>query len=177
MKKWRMDRLKGKVALVSGAAAGIGAAIARAFVSEGAWVAVTDIADERGREFASIIAKHVEVERSACAQVTLEPGLELWQCFRRKAQFHGTFAHRCLVGEAHAIRRQDASQGMDSYLRAMDTLSRQVGKMSRRCQHAEGWRRHLSLGFCAPDADPLRKAAGDGDALPLRAANGWARLN
>src|ERR1700755_868793 len=48
-----MDRLKGKVALVSGAAAGIGAAIARAFVSEGAWVAVTDIADERGREVAA----------------------------------------------------------------------------------------------------------------------------
>src|ERR1700722_14988250 len=50
-----MDRLKGKVALVSGAAAGIGAAIARAFVSEGAWVAVTDIADERGREFAATL--------------------------------------------------------------------------------------------------------------------------
>jgi NAD(P)-dependent dehydrogenase (short-subunit alcohol dehydrogenase family) len=50
MKEWRMDRLKGKIAVVSGAAAGIGAAIARAFVSEGAWVAVTDIADERGRD-------------------------------------------------------------------------------------------------------------------------------
>jgi NAD(P)-dependent dehydrogenase (short-subunit alcohol dehydrogenase family) len=57
MKEWRMDRLKGKVALVSGAAAGIGAAIARAYVSEGAWVAVTDIADERGRELVATLGR------------------------------------------------------------------------------------------------------------------------
>jgi len=55
MKEWRMDRLKGKIALVSGAARGIGAAIARAFVSEGAWVAVTDINDERGRELVATL--------------------------------------------------------------------------------------------------------------------------
>jgi NAD(P)-dependent dehydrogenase (short-subunit alcohol dehydrogenase family) len=58
-----MDRLKGKVALVSGAAAGIGAAIARAFVSEGAWVAVTDIADERGRELAATLGGSSEYYR------------------------------------------------------------------------------------------------------------------
>src|ERR1700755_1285925 len=58
-----MDRLKGKVALVSGAAAGIGAAIARAFVSEGAWVAVTDIADERGRELATTLGSSSEYYR------------------------------------------------------------------------------------------------------------------
>jgi LmbE family N-acetylglucosaminyl deacetylase len=54
----------------------------------------------------------------------------------------------------------DASQGMDSYLRALDDLSRAVGRMSRRFEHAEGWRRHLHLGFCAADADPLRDALG-----------------
>lgn len=54
----------------------------------------------------------------------------------------------------------DASQGMDSYLRAMDAMSLAVGRMSRRFQHAEGWRRHSHLGFCAPDADPLREALG-----------------
>jgi len=63
MKEWRMDRLKGKVALVSGAAAGIGAAIARAFVSEGAWVAITDIADERGRELAATLGNSAEYHR------------------------------------------------------------------------------------------------------------------
>jgi N-acetylglucosamine malate deacetylase 1 len=54
----------------------------------------------------------------------------------------------------------DASQGMDSYLHAMDEMSLAVGRMSRRFQHAEGWRRHLHLGFCADDADPLRDALG-----------------
>src|SRR5207247_4582766 len=39
----------------------------------------------------------------------------------------------------------DASQGMDSYLKSMDALSRSVGSMSRRFRHAEGWRRHLHL--------------------------------
>ncbi|MGD0445300.1 MAG: SDR family oxidoreductase [Edaphobacter sp.] len=58
-----MDRLKGKVALVSGAARGIGAAIARAFVAEGAWVAVTDIDDERGRKFAATLGTSSEYFR------------------------------------------------------------------------------------------------------------------
>ena len=52
----------------------------------------------------------------------------------------------------------DTSQGMDSYLKSMDMLSLAVGKMSRGFKHAEGWRRHLHLGFGAKDADPLRAA-------------------
>ncbi|MBI1980917.1 MAG: glucose 1-dehydrogenase [Methylocystis sp.] len=44
-----MTRLNGKVALVTGAARGIGAAIARAFVDEGAFVYLTDVNDEGGR--------------------------------------------------------------------------------------------------------------------------------
>ena len=54
----------------------------------------------------------------------------------------------------------DASQGMDSYLKTMDAMSRAVGRMSRRFAQAEGWRRHLHLGFCAVAADPLRAALG-----------------
>jgi len=54
----------------------------------------------------------------------------------------------------------DASQGLDSYLRAMDTMSREVGRMTRRFTHAEGWRRHSHLGFCGPEVDPLRDALG-----------------
>jgi LmbE family N-acetylglucosaminyl deacetylase len=50
----------------------------------------------------------------------------------------------------------DATQGMDSYLRVMDDMSRTVGEMSGRFEHAEAWRRHNPLGFCAPEADPLR---------------------
>ena len=54
----------------------------------------------------------------------------------------------------------DASQGMGSYLQAMDEFSLSVGKMSAQFRHAEGWRRHLHLGFCAIDSDPLRDALG-----------------
>ena len=42
-------RLGGKTALVTGAARGIGEAVARAFVAEGAFVVVTDLADEAGQ--------------------------------------------------------------------------------------------------------------------------------
>ena len=63
---------------------------------------------------------------------------------------------------AHASQKAwlDASQGMDSYLLAMDEMSLAVGKLSRRFQHAEGWRRHLHLGFSSTDADPLPETLG-----------------
>lgn len=55
----------------------------------------------------------------------------------------------------------DASQGLNSYLAAMRELSREVGSMSDRFEYAEGWRRHLHLGFCGPDDDPLAAALTD----------------
>lgn len=63
---------------------------------------------------------------------------------------------------AHSSQKTwlDSSQGMDSYLDAMDQMARSVGKMSRRFAFAEGWRRHSHLGFCAEQADPLRAALG-----------------
>jgi len=54
----------------------------------------------------------------------------------------------------------DVSQGMDSYLLEMEALSQQVGKMSGKFAHAEGWRRHSHLGFCPPSFDPLQEALG-----------------
>jgi 3(or 17)beta-hydroxysteroid dehydrogenase len=47
-----MNRLDGKVAFVSGAARGIGAATARLMVEAGAKVVIGDVLDERGRETA-----------------------------------------------------------------------------------------------------------------------------
>ena len=57
----------------------------------------------------------------------------------------------------HASQKQwlDASQGFDSYLVAMDEMSAELGRMSGKFEHAEGWRRHLHLGFSAKEQDPL----------------------
>jgi LmbE family N-acetylglucosaminyl deacetylase len=61
---------------------------------------------------------------------------------------------------AHASQKTwlDVSQGMDSYLHAMDEMSLAVGRMSRQFRHAEGWRRHLHLGFSSAEVDPLADA-------------------
>jgi NAD(P)-dependent dehydrogenase (short-subunit alcohol dehydrogenase family) len=50
-----MKRLEGKTALVTGAARGIGAAIATAFVENGAFVYLSDINDPLGRELAAAL--------------------------------------------------------------------------------------------------------------------------
>jgi len=54
----------------------------------------------------------------------------------------------------------DVSQGLNSYLLAMEDKSLELGRMSGRFKHAEGWRRHLHFGFCKAESDPLSKALG-----------------
>ncbi len=63
-------RLQGKTALVTGAARGIGEAIARAFAAEGASVLVTDVRDDLGEKVAGDIGdralyRHLDVRREA----------------------------------------------------------------------------------------------------------------
>lgn len=61
-----MQRLQNKTALITGAARGIGAAIAAAYVDEGARVIVTDIDDDPGRAHAEAIGaryEHLDVSR------------------------------------------------------------------------------------------------------------------
>lgn len=52
----------------------------------------------------------------------------------------------------------DQSQGHDSYLQALRDLDEECGRLSGMFQCAEGWRRHLHLGFCGEKDDPLREA-------------------
>jgi 3alpha(or 20beta)-hydroxysteroid dehydrogenase len=55
-----MARLDGKVAIVTGAARGIGAAVARRFAREGARVVLGDVLEEAGREVATELAGAAE---------------------------------------------------------------------------------------------------------------------
>lgn len=54
----------------------------------------------------------------------------------------------------------DVSQGMDAYLQAMADMCREAGRDSGFYEAAEGWIRHLHLGFCAPGDDPLTEILG-----------------
>jgi cyclopentanol dehydrogenase len=77
-----MDRLKGKVALISGGARGQGAAEARLFVGEGASVVVGDVLDAQAKALADeinkkagarvIAAVHLDVARAADWRAAVE---------------------------------------------------------------------------------------------------------
>ncbi len=80
-----MDRLKGKVALISGAARGQGAAEARLFASEGAKVVLGDVRDELLKQTADAINAtlgskvaepiHLDVTRAADWRRAIETGV------------------------------------------------------------------------------------------------------
>lgn len=54
----------------------------------------------------------------------------------------------------------DKSQGLDSYLDAMEAETFRIGAMSGRFKAAEGWRRHAHIGYTDADSDPLGRALG-----------------
>lgn len=72
-----MKRLDGRIALVTGAARGIGAAIARAFLEEGAHVCLTDIDDALGSETARQLGggceyRHLDVREEEDWRVVID---------------------------------------------------------------------------------------------------------
>ncbi len=72
------------------------------------------------------------------------------------------FARKKAALAAHRSQQEwlAETQKMNQYLATLERFSREVGRLSRRFTHAEGWRRHLHWGYCAEEADPLREALG-----------------
>jgi LmbE family N-acetylglucosaminyl deacetylase len=72
----------------------------------------------------------------------------------------GVLATKRAMLACHASQKEwlDASQGLDSYLVQMEEMAREMGRRSGRFAAAEGWTRHLHLGYGAPEDDPLRAA-------------------
>ena len=90
-----MNRLAGKRAIVTGAAQGQGAAIARAFVEEGARVVIADVADEPGQLLADELAsehgdaayfRHHDVSDEASWQALVEEANEQLRAGQRAGQ-------------------------------------------------------------------------------------------
>ncbi len=60
----------------------------------------------------------------------------------------------------HASQKEwlDATQGLGAYLDDMEQISAEVGRQSGRFRYAEGWRRHLHLGYAPESFDPVHDA-------------------
>lgn len=55
----------------------------------------------------------------------------------------------------------DSSQGMSNYLTTLEERALHMGKLSGKFTYADGWVRHLHLGFSTSEIDPLAQALGD----------------
>jgi len=78
-----MDRLSGKVALISGGARGMGASHARAMVAEGARVVICDLLDDDGRALAGELGPsatyvHMDVTKPADWDAAVETALSAY---------------------------------------------------------------------------------------------------
>jgi len=78
-----MNRLDGKVALISGASRGIGAETARLMIEAGAKLVIGDVLDERGRETARVLGEaavyaHLDVTSETDWQAAIDAVLGRW---------------------------------------------------------------------------------------------------
>ena len=110
-----MNRLDGKIALISGAARGIGAETARLMVEAGARVIIADILDERGRETAREIAggnsaavfQHLDVTREEDWNTAIGTAVTRWGgldvLVNNAGVFLGKGIEEATLGEWHRL--------------------------------------------------------------------------
>jgi NAD(P)-dependent dehydrogenase (short-subunit alcohol dehydrogenase family) len=100
-----MNRVKEKVAIVTGGANGIGKAICELLAEEGAWVLVADIEDEPGREMVRGIAEkggraeyfHADVSRREDAAAAVQKAVE------QNGRIDILCNNAAYLGKSHAI--------------------------------------------------------------------------
>lgn len=107
-----MSRLAGKVAIITGAARGMGAVTAKLFAEHGAQVIIADIIDEAGEALAASIGKHAHYVH---ADVSKESD---WQRLMEKAESLGPL--NVLVNNAAILHAASiADSDGDDYMRVI----------------------------------------------------------
>ncbi|KAI8552164.1 hypothetical protein RHMOL_Rhmol06G0244200 [Rhododendron molle] len=114
--QWAIFRLEGKVAIITGAASGIGEAAAKLFVENGAFVVVADIQEELGlKVVASIAGPDVDRAIYKNCDVTVEKQVEETVAFA--IEKYGTldimYSNAGILGSTDSILDMDMEEGFD----------------------------------------------------------------
>ncbi|HLS82451.1 MAG TPA: glucose 1-dehydrogenase [Steroidobacter sp.] len=110
-----MGRLEGRIAIVTGAARGIGASVARLFVQEGAHVVLADVRDELGGALAAELGEHADY-------VHLDVGVESEWAAALETTHRRFGAPTVLVNNAGVFRMQPIeSLSMEDYMEVIRT--------------------------------------------------------
>ncbi len=110
--------IKGKVAIVTGGASGLGEATVRGYVEKGARVAIFDMSDERGNALvdelgSAVIYQHVNVADEAAVKAALQATLDAFGEVHICNNFAG-------IGVAHKTVAKGEAMALDLFKKVID---------------------------------------------------------